>query len=50
LPELGAFRANVSGAWPTLYALFRGQGRAAAAADALREAGRTWLTAPAPAG
>ena len=43
----GAFRADVSGAGPTLYGLFHHQARAKAARRALRRLGRTWLTAPA---
>jgi 4-diphosphocytidyl-2-C-methyl-D-erythritol kinase len=47
LRELGAFRADVSGAGPTVYGLFLHRGPAAAAARALRPLGRTWLTVPA---
>ena len=47
LRELGAFRADVSGAGPAVYGLFLDRGRAEAAARALRGAGRTWLTVPA---
>jgi len=43
----GAFRADVSGAGPTVYALFHHRDRAEAARRALRGRGRTWLTAPA---
>lgn len=45
--ELGAFRADVSGAGPTVYGLFLHRDPAAAAARALRSLGRTWLTVPA---
>ncbi|HEU5212473.1 MAG TPA: hypothetical protein VFU10_06850 [Gaiellaceae bacterium] len=47
LRELGAFRADVTGAGPTVYGLFLDRADAAAAARALRQAGRTWLTVPA---
>jgi 4-diphosphocytidyl-2-C-methyl-D-erythritol kinase len=43
----GAFRADVSGAGPCIYGLFRERAAAAAAALALQAAGRTWVTAPA---
>ncbi len=43
----GAFRADVTGAGPTLYGLFQDRREAAAAKKALRRFGRTWLTAPA---
>jgi 4-diphosphocytidyl-2-C-methyl-D-erythritol kinase len=43
----GAFRADVSGAGPTLYGLFHHQAHAKAARKALRRLGQTWLTAPA---
>ncbi len=47
LRALGAFRADVTGAGPTVYGLFL-HGRVARAAErALRPCGRTWLTAPA---
>jgi 4-diphosphocytidyl-2-C-methyl-D-erythritol kinase len=46
LEELGAFRADVSGAGPTLFGLFDDADAAAQAAEALREVGRTWLTRP----
>jgi 4-diphosphocytidyl-2-C-methyl-D-erythritol kinase len=45
--ELGAFRADVSGAGPTVYGLFLHRDPAAAAERALRTLGRTWLTVPA---
>jgi 4-diphosphocytidyl-2-C-methyl-D-erythritol kinase len=44
---LGAFRADVSGAGPTLYGLFRHHSDAARAADALASRGRTWVVDPA---
>src|SRR5262249_16405526 len=47
LRELGAFRADVTGAGPTVYGLFLDRADAAAAGRALRHAGRTWLTVPA---
>ena len=47
LRELGAFRADVSGAGPTVYGLFAHERHARAAARALRGAGRTWVTVPA---
>jgi 4-diphosphocytidyl-2-C-methyl-D-erythritol kinase len=47
LERRGAFRADVSGAGPAVYGLFLHRRQAAAAARALRPAGRTWLTAPA---
>jgi 4-diphosphocytidyl-2-C-methyl-D-erythritol kinase len=47
LRELGAFRADVSGAGPAVYGLFHHEGNAKAAKRALRRVGRTWLTAPA---
>jgi len=43
----GAFRADVSGAGPTVYGLFHQRRLALAAGRALRRAGRTWLTLPA---
>jgi 4-diphosphocytidyl-2-C-methyl-D-erythritol kinase len=46
LLELGAFRADVSGAGPTVYGLFLHRGPAAAAERELRRHGRTWLTVP----
>ena len=45
--DLGAFRADVSGAGPTVYGLFLHREPAAAAERALRPFGRTWLTVPA---
>ena len=46
LRELGAFRADVSGAGPAVYGLFLHRKPAAAAERELRRAGRTWLTVP----
>jgi 4-diphosphocytidyl-2-C-methyl-D-erythritol kinase len=43
----GAFRADVSGAGPIVYALFHHKRGAEAARRTLRRLGRTWLTAPA---
>jgi 4-diphosphocytidyl-2-C-methyl-D-erythritol kinase len=43
----GAFRADVSGAGPTVYGLFHRTADAARAARAVRAAGRTWVTIPA---
>lgn len=45
--EVGAFRADVSGAGPALYGLFHHRRDAEAARRALRGLGRTWLAAPA---
>ena len=42
----GAFRADVSGAGPTVYGLFHHRRQAEAARRALRDAGTTWLTVP----
>ncbi len=47
LRALGAFRADVSGAGPTVYGLFHHRQTADAARRQLRSHGRTWLTAPA---
>ena len=47
LRALGAFRADVSGAGPTVYGLFHHRQVADAARRRLRSRGRTWLTAPA---
>jgi 4-diphosphocytidyl-2-C-methyl-D-erythritol kinase len=47
LRELGAFRAEVSGAGPALYGLFAERERARAACAELEELGSTWLAAPA---
>jgi 4-diphosphocytidyl-2-C-methyl-D-erythritol kinase len=46
LLELGAFRADVSGAGPAVYGLFLHREPAAAAERELRRHGRTWLTVP----
>jgi len=46
LEELGAFRADVSGAGPTVYGLFEHPDDAEHAAATLRRAGRTWLARP----
>ena len=43
----GAFRADVSGAGPTVYGLFHHRRQADAARRELRKAGTTWLTVPA---
>jgi 4-diphosphocytidyl-2-C-methyl-D-erythritol kinase len=47
LLELGAFRADVTGAGPTVYALFLHGHHARAAQQQISHEGRTWLTAPA---
>jgi len=47
LRALGAFRADVSGAGPTVYGLFHHKPTAQAAQRALKQCGRTWITAPA---
>jgi 4-diphosphocytidyl-2-C-methyl-D-erythritol kinase len=47
LLELGAFHADVSGAGPTVYGLFHHKAQAEQAERALKQLGRTWLTAPA---
>ncbi len=46
LEELGAFRADVTGAGPAVYGLFLGRTEAEAAARALRHVGRTFVTVP----
>jgi 4-diphosphocytidyl-2-C-methyl-D-erythritol kinase len=43
----GAFRADVSGAGPTVYGLFADAADAASAAHALEPLGRVWITQPA---
>jgi 4-diphosphocytidyl-2-C-methyl-D-erythritol kinase len=45
--ELGAFRADVSGAGPAVYGLFLHRDPAVAAGRRLRPLGRTWVTVPA---
>jgi 4-diphosphocytidyl-2-C-methyl-D-erythritol kinase len=47
LCELGSFRADVSGAGPAVYGLFRRRADAERAQRALKHAGRTWITVPA---
>jgi 4-diphosphocytidyl-2-C-methyl-D-erythritol kinase len=47
LCRAGAFRADVTGAGPAVYGLFRHQAPAEAARRVLRRRGRTWLTVPA---
>ncbi|HYY04026.1 MAG TPA: hypothetical protein VE736_09100 [Gaiellaceae bacterium] len=47
LLQLGAFRADVSGAGPAVYGLFHHRAAAEQARRALHRRGRTWLTAPA---
>jgi hypothetical protein len=47
LTALGAFRADVSGAGPTVYGLFLHGKQARAAQQRIARQGRTWLTAPA---
>ena len=47
LKALGAFRADVSGAGPTVYGLFLHGKQARAAQQRIARQGRTWLTAPA---
>lgn len=46
LRELGAFRADVTGAGPVVYGLFLERREAIAAAAELRPRGRTWVCAP----
>jgi len=46
LLELGAFRADVSGAGPAVYGLFLHRAQAAAAERELQAFGRTWITVP----
>jgi 4-diphosphocytidyl-2-C-methyl-D-erythritol kinase len=46
LLALGAFRADVSGAGPTVYGLFHHREQADTAERALRAHGRTWVTVP----
>jgi 4-diphosphocytidyl-2-C-methyl-D-erythritol kinase len=47
LLDLGAFRADVTGAGPVVYGLFHHRDRAESARRSLKGRGRTWLTAPA---
>jgi 4-diphosphocytidyl-2-C-methyl-D-erythritol kinase len=47
LIRLGAFRADVSGAGPTVFALFQHRAAAERARRAVRSLGRTWITVPA---
>jgi 4-diphosphocytidyl-2-C-methyl-D-erythritol kinase len=47
MTAVGAFRADVSGAGPSVYGLFHQRRDAEAAKRGLRRLGRTWLTAPA---
>jgi 4-diphosphocytidyl-2C-methyl-D-erythritol kinase len=47
LASLGAFRADVTGAGPTVYGLFLHGHHARAAQKRISPEGRTWLTAPA---
>jgi 4-diphosphocytidyl-2-C-methyl-D-erythritol kinase len=46
LLQLGAFRADVSGAGPAVYGLFLHRAQAASAERELRQLGRTWITVP----
>jgi 4-diphosphocytidyl-2-C-methyl-D-erythritol kinase len=46
LLDLGAFRADVSGAGPAVYGLFLHREPAVAAEREMRRRGRTWLTVP----
>ena len=47
LRALGAFRADVSGAGPTVYGLFHQRAQAERARAALKGRGRVWITVPA---
>jgi 4-diphosphocytidyl-2-C-methyl-D-erythritol kinase len=47
LRDAGAFRADVSGAGPTVYGLFADEQQAGAARELLTDRCTTWLTAPA---
>jgi 4-diphosphocytidyl-2-C-methyl-D-erythritol kinase len=47
LRALGAFRADVSGAGPTVFGLFHRRSDAEAAERAFRRRGRVWITVPA---
>ena len=46
LAELGAFRADVTGAGPAVYGLFAEEPQAVTAAAALAARGETWVTTP----
>ncbi len=46
LVAYGAFRADVSGAGPTIYGLFHRRADASRAAGVLKRLGRTWITIP----
>jgi 4-diphosphocytidyl-2-C-methyl-D-erythritol kinase len=46
LEQLGALRADVSGAGPVVYGLFETESRAAAAATTLEPEARVWVTRP----
>jgi 4-diphosphocytidyl-2-C-methyl-D-erythritol kinase len=46
LRALGAFRADVTGAGPTVYGLFHHRRQALAAERSVRARGRTWITVP----
>jgi 4-diphosphocytidyl-2-C-methyl-D-erythritol kinase len=48
LTRLGAFRADVTGAGPTVYGLFEREDQADEAADTLGEVGRAWIAHPWP--
>lgn len=47
LEDLGAFRADVTGAGPVVYGLFARRRQALEASQAMRSSGRVWLTVPA---
>jgi 4-diphosphocytidyl-2C-methyl-D-erythritol kinase len=47
LREHGAFRADVTGAGPTVYGLFSRRSDAEAARARVQRLGETWLTVPA---
>jgi 4-diphosphocytidyl-2C-methyl-D-erythritol kinase len=47
LRSLGAFRADVTGAGPAVYALFHRRADATGAERAFRRRGRLWVTVPA---
>jgi len=47
LTELGAFRADVTGAGPAVYGLFHRRADAQRAARSIRRLGRVWITVPA---